>query len=87
MQPLIRDFEADSNFTTRVELAKLQLLSGLVMLEMDNPEWKLYKWLRAMERRYADQPEVLNAVIDRNEFGYGTVSAGMRGLEEQRFRR
>lgn len=87
VQPLVEDFEADSNLTTRVEVAKLQLLSGLVMLEMDRPEWKLYKMLRAMERRYSDQPDVLNAAIDRYEFGFGTIGDGMRSLEEQRFRR
>jgi hypothetical protein len=87
VQPLVEDFEADSNLTTRVEIAKLQLLSGMVILELDQPEWKLYKMLRTMEQRYSDQPDVLNAAIDRNEFGFSTIGDGMRSLEELRFRR
>lgn len=86
VRPIIHDFEASANLTTRLEIAKLQLLTGLVYLELDNQEWKLYQWLSAMEHRYADQPDVLNATIDRTVFGYDTIAAGLRGLEERRFR-
>jgi hypothetical protein len=39
-----------------------------------------------MERRYGDQPNVLNAAIDRNDVGFGTIGDGMRRLEEWRLR-
>ena len=87
VQPIVNDFEADTNLQTRLEVAKLQLLTGLVYLEMDNPEWRLYQLLSAMEKRYADQPEVLSAAIDYHDIGFGTISDGMRSLEEQRFLR
>jgi len=87
VQPILTDFEADNNLRTRLEIAKLQLLCGLVYLEMDNPEWRLYKLLSAMEKRYADQPDVLTTTIDYQDIGFGTISDGMRSLEEQRFLR
>jgi hypothetical protein len=86
VQPLVEDFEVDNNPRTRLEMAKLQLLCGLVYLELDNAEWNIYKLLREMERQYGNQPDVLNAVIDRNDVGFGTISDGMRSLEEWRFR-
>lgn len=86
VQPFVKDFEADNNLATRLEVAKLQLLCGLVYLELDNAEWNLHKLLRDMERRYGDQPDVLNAAIDRNDVGFATIGEGMQTLEEWRFR-
>ncbi len=86
VHPIIEDFEADNNLTTRLEIAKVQLLCGMVYLELDNPEWKIYQLLREMERRYGDQPDVLYAAIDRNDIGFGTISEGMQSLDELRFR-
>lgn len=86
VQPIVEDFEAEKNLKTRLEIAKLQLLCGLVYLELDNAEGNIYKLLRDMERRYGDQPIVLNAAIDRNDVGFGTIRDGMRSLEEWRFR-
>jgi len=86
VQPIVEDFEVEKNLKTRLEIAKLQLLCGLVYLELDNAEENIYKLLRDMERRYGDQPNVLNAAIDRNDVGFGTIGDGMRTLEEWRFR-
>jgi hypothetical protein len=86
VQPIVEDFEAENNLKTRLEIAKLQLLCGLVYLELDNAEGNIYKLLRDMERRYGDQPNVLNAAIDRNDVGFGTIGDGMRRLEEWRLR-
>jgi len=82
VQPVVRDFEASNNLSTRLEIAKLQLLCGLVYLELDNAESNIYNLLQDMERRYGDQPDVLNASIDRNDVGFDTISDGMRSLEE-----
>jgi hypothetical protein len=86
VQPVVRDFEASNNLSTRLEIAKLQLLCGLVYLELDNAESNIYNLLQDMERRYGDQPDVLNAAIDRNDVGFDTISDGMRSLDEWRFR-
>jgi len=86
VQPIVADFEAKNSLATRLEVAKLQLLCGLVYLELDNAESNLYKLLRDMERRYGDQPDVLNAAIDRNDVGFATIGEGMQTLEEWRFR-
>lgn len=87
VRPIVNDFEADNDLRTRLEVAKLQLLTGLVYLEMASPEWRLYKLLSAMEKRYADQPEILSASLDYHDIGFDTIGDGMRSLEEQRFLR
>ena len=86
VEPILGDFEADKNLATRLEIAKLQLLCGLVYLELDNARWNIYKLLREMEHRYSDQPDVLYAAIDRNDVGFNTISDGMRSLDEWRTR-
>lgn len=84
VKPIVEDFEAGNTLQTRLEIAKLQLLSGLVYLELDE-QWQLNKVLRDMERRYADQPDVFSAAIDRRDVGFGTIGDGMRSLEERRY--
>jgi hypothetical protein len=86
VQPIVGDFESANNLQTRLEIAKLQLLCGLVYLELDNAESNIYKLLREMERRYGNQPDVLYATIDRNDIGFSTINDGMQSLEVWRFR-
>lgn len=83
VQPLVEDFESGNSLQTRLEIAQLQLLGGQVFLELQQ-NWQLYKLLRDMRQRYGDQPDVLNASIDRNDIGYGTIGDGMRSLQERK---
>jgi len=85
VQPLVNDYEAASHLQTRLEIAQLQLLTGRVYLELQE-HWEVYKLVRDMQRRYGDQPDVLNAAIDRTDIGFGTIADGIRGLEERRAR-
>lgn len=85
VQPLVTDFEAASHLQTLLEIAQLQLLTGRVYLELQE-HWEVYKLVRDMQRRYGDQPDVLNAAIDRNDIGFSTIADGIRGLEERRAR-
>lgn len=84
VEPIVDDFEASNSLDTRIEIAKLQLLCGVVYLELED-YWEALKLLREMENRYGDQPDVLSASIDRNDIGFGTIEDGMRRLEEQLF--
>lgn len=82
VKPIIADFEAGNNLETRLEIAKLQLLCGLVYLDLEEP-WEALGMLREMERRYGDQPDLLNAEFERNDLGFATIGNGMRIIEER----
>lgn len=84
VKPIVGDFEAGNSLDTRIEIAKLQLLCGVVYLELED-YWEALKLLREMEKRYGDQPDLLSATIDRSDIGFGTIEDGMRRLEEQLF--
>lgn len=84
VQPIVADFEANKNLATRLEVAKLQLLCGLIYLELDNSAWNIHQLLREMKRQYGNQPDVLNTAIDRNDVGFESINEGMRKLNEWR---
>ena len=84
VQPIAGDFEVDKNLGTRLDIAKLQLLCGLVYLELDNSAWNIHQLLGDMEQRYGNQPDVLNTAIDRNDVGFGSIREGMQKLDEWR---
>ncbi len=79
VEPIVDDFEASHHPETRLQVAELQLLSGQVYLELDE-YWDAWLLLREMKRRYGDQPTLLDAGIDRQEFGYSNLGDGMLGL-------
>lgn len=83
VQPIINDFEAGTHLRTRLEIAQLQLLCARIYLELEDYR-QVNALLKDMERRFGDQPDVLNATIDRQTIGYGSIAEGMRNLEERR---
>lgn len=82
VKPIIGDFEAGNNPETRLEIAKLQLLTGFVYLELEDP-WAAVGVLQEMEQRYSDQPDVLSAHLDRNDLGFASIGEGMQDLEDR----
>lgn len=79
IDPIMRDFEANSHLETRLEVAELQLLCGLVYLELQ--EYKeVRSLLKNMKRRYGDNPEILSAAIDSRYIDFRNLEDGMRVL-------
>ncbi|MBE0599102.1 MAG: hypothetical protein IH614_17795 [Desulfuromonadales bacterium] len=76
--PIVNDFEAENNLETRLEIAKLQLLSGLVYFELGEVR-KVRQLLREMDRRYQD-PSFLSSAIDSQDIGFSTIGEGMQAL-------
>lgn len=85
VKPIIGDFEANNNLRTRMEVAELQLLCGLVYLELKEYE-EVQSLLKNMKRRYGDNPEILSAAIDRRNIGFRSIEDGMRILNERALR-
>lgn len=85
VEPIVNDFEADNNLQTRIEVAELQLLCGMLYFELEK-YWQAHLLLRDMERRYRDRPEVLHAALDPNEFGFRDIDDGIRSLGQRLYR-
>lgn len=82
VKPIIGDFEANNDLRTRLEVAELQLLCGLVYLELKE-YLKVQDLLKTMRRRYGDNEEILKAALDRSTIGFGNLKDGMRILNER----
>jgi hypothetical protein len=85
VEPIVSDFEANNNLRTRLGVAELQLLSGLVYLELKEYE-EVLVLLNNMKRRYGDNPEILNTAINSRYIGFKTIEDGMRILNQRLFR-
>jgi hypothetical protein len=84
VDPIVHDVEAGEHPETRLEVAKLQFLCAKLYLALgENLEsWEV---LREMERRYADQPDVLQAALDPRELGFDNLGDGIRTLKKRVF--
>ncbi len=79
VEPILVDAAAVDDLQTRLEVAKLQLLCGLVYADLaEYREARLR--LEEMMQRYGSHPDVLNAAIDRNDIGFATLASGMQDL-------
>lgn len=85
VEPIVGDFEANNNLATRLEVAELQLLCGLVYLELEEYH-KARVLLDTMEKRYGNHPGLLSVSIDRGEMGFRNIGEGMKTLNERLFR-
>lgn len=81
VKPIVDDFEAGKNLETRLEIAKLEVLCGLVYLELEEYR-KSWRLLRQLEGRYGDQPDLLKAAIDPNDIGFGSIDDGIQSLRK-----
>lgn len=82
VDPIVNDFEAGNNLETRLEIGKLQLLSGLVYVELGETG-KVRRLLREMNRRYSTHSSLLTTAIDRNDIGFSSLEEGMQALRER----
>ena len=82
VKPIIGDFEANHNLQTRLQIAEMQLLCGLVYLELKEYD-EVQVVLKKMKKRYGQSPEILNAAIDRKYVAFRNIEDGMRILNER----
>lgn len=82
VNPIIGDFEANNNLRTRLEVAELQLLCGLVYLELMEYREAMVL-LNKMKKRYGDRPEILSAAVNSKYLRYRNIEDGMRILHER----
>jgi hypothetical protein len=80
VEPIIADFEADNSLSTRLEIAKLQLLCGLTYCELGDNR-KARDLLEEMKERYGGNPGIMGAPIDRGDFGIDSLEMGLELLE------
>jgi hypothetical protein len=85
VRPIVVDFEANNNLRTRLGVAELQLLCGLVYLELKEYE-EVLGLLNDMKRRYGHNPEMLNTAINSQYIGFQNIGDGMRILNQRLFR-
>jgi hypothetical protein len=78
--PIINDAQAGDNVETRLEVAKVNLLSAYVYYETEQ-SGKAAKLLRLFKKRYQRDTAVLNAVVDPGEMGFARLSDGVSELE------
>jgi hypothetical protein len=81
VDPILADAEAGAQPQTRLEVAKLQLLCAQVYLDLGK-YMESWQCLRAMERRYSNQPDLLSAAIDPREYGFDNLGDGIRDLKK-----
>jgi hypothetical protein len=84
VDPIVHDREVGEHPETRLEVAKLQFFCSRLYFDLGE---YLESWegLREMERRYADQPDVLQAALDPRELGCDNLGDGIRDLKKRLF--
>jgi hypothetical protein len=82
--PIINDTEALENVETRLEVAKVNLLSAYVFEEtgQDNRARKL---LKLFKKHYKNDASIQNAVVDPAEMGFSRLAEGAAALEAKLF--
>jgi hypothetical protein len=78
--PILADEEARDHVETRLEVAKVNLLSAYAY-EETGQDSKARKLLHLFKKRYKKDPSIQNAVVDPAEMGFSRLSEGAATLE------
>jgi hypothetical protein len=78
--PIIDDAEAQNSLSTRLEIAKLQLLCGLTYFELGETR-RAGELLADMQEHYGGNLALLYAPLDRGDIGVATLASGLQLLE------
>lgn len=84
--PIIEDPEAIRNIETKLEIAKLQLLTGYIYLELDMVPMA-EQYLDRMATDFGSDPSVLNATLGEPDLSYATIGDGVGALTQMVSRR
>jgi hypothetical protein len=80
--PIIQDAEAQENLETRLEVAKVTLLSAYVFEETGQDN-RAMKFLKLFKKRYKKDASIQNAVVDPSEMGFSRLAEGAASLESK----
>lgn len=78
--PIIQDLEAQEHIETRLEVAKVTLLSASVY-EETGQDSRARKLLKIFNKRYKKDTSIQNAVVDPAEMGFSRLADGAAQLE------
>jgi len=82
VNPIIGDFEANHNLKTRLQVAELRLLCGMVYLEL-REYGEALRVIKSLNKHYGNSPEILKAAIDPKNIGSRNIEDGMRIVNER----
>lgn len=82
--PIIEDPEAQEHIETRLEVAKVTLLSASAY-EETGQDGRARKLLSLFNKRYKKDTSIQNAVVDPAEMGYSRLAEGAAQLEVKLF--
>lgn len=77
--PILSDKEALEGLETRLEVAKLYLLTSRFYLQTDAPE-QSRMYLSRLEKTFGDNKIFMNASFDRSDVGCGSLQEGVSEL-------
>jgi hypothetical protein len=78
--PIITDDGARANLQTRLDVAKINLLSAFALYETGQ-NGKARSLVRLFEKQYGDDPSILNASVESGELEFSTLAEGLRSLK------
>jgi hypothetical protein len=78
--PIITDDGALANLQTRLDVAKINLLSAFALYETGQ-YGKARSLVRLFEKQYGEDPSVLNAFVESGELEFSTLGEGLRSLK------
>jgi hypothetical protein len=78
--PIITDDGARANLQTRLDVAKINLLSAFALYETGQ-NGKARSLVRLFEKQYGDDPSILNAFVESGELEFSTLAEGLRSLK------
>lgn len=80
--PILADKEATEGIDTRLEVAKLYLLTSRFYLETEAPE-QSRMYLSRFERDFGDNKIFMNASFDRSDIGCSSLQEGVADLRKE----
>ncbi|HKJ04414.1 MAG TPA: hypothetical protein VJ974_02370 [Geopsychrobacteraceae bacterium] len=79
--PIMEDAEATSNLETKLDVAKLQLLSGFVYAELGEKA-KTRNCLARIADNFGSDASIMSATLGEPDLGYATFSDGVGALKQ-----
>ncbi|MBW2566806.1 MAG: hypothetical protein JRE24_07990, partial [Deltaproteobacteria bacterium] len=82
VKPIMDDPEANKNLETKLETAKLHLLSALLHHDM-GMDYQAELYLDLIRERYGNDPSLLDVTMDPTDTGFITLREAIEHLEER----
>ncbi len=82
VMPILNDTEALHNLETRLEVAKVNLLSAYALYETDN-SGQARSLLKLYDKRYRKDVSIETAMVDSRDMEFATLGAAARNLRSK----